>query len=262
MTEAVAILNLTPDSFSDGGKIKKAGLQKTIEKNLEAGIKFFDVGAESTRPGATLIDSKEELKRLKDVFLLVKKYRNRATFSIDSRNPETIEKALDSGFSWVNDVSGFKNKKNFLLAKKYKAKVVLVHSLTVPADQKITIDNKKNVIKELIVFAEKKLKEFKEIGINRKDVIFDPGIGFGKTKGQSLRIIKEVEQFSKLSTKILIGHSRKSFLTLFTDANPEERDIETLAVSSYLTNKKVDFLRVHDAISNHKVIKVTQKLFG
>lgn len=260
MTKLVGILNITPDSFSDGGEFFSPNEAiSRAKKMVEEGASIIDIGAESTRPGAKLLSHEEEWERLHQIIHLIRKELPDITLSLDTRHVETLEKSLEYGINWINDVSGFSDYKMLPLLQSHKnLKLVLMHSMSVPADPQITINS--DPVREVLEWAQKKMEWLQKNYIDRERIIFDPGIGFGKTKGQSLELIKNMSQFNKLKTKIMVGHSRKSFLTLFTNKPAEDRDIETIAVTAYLTLLNIDFLRVHDVAKNMQVVKVMQGL--
>lgn len=260
MTSIVGILNITPDSFSDGGDYlsPEAAAEKSIEM-VKDGAAVIDVGAESTRPGAIAISPDEEWKRLYPVIDLLRNCDLNAWISIDTRHPENAVKAIHTGVDWINDVSGFTSKKMIDAVADNAVNIVVMHNMGIPADKNKTIPNDQDPVDYICHWADNKLKELELSGIDRERIIFDPGIGFGKTPEQSYEIIKDVKAFKKLNTRIMIGHSRKSFLSLVTDKEAKNRDTETAAFSSYLAANTVDYLRVHNVKANMKAInnKVT-----
>lgn len=256
MTKIQAVLNLTPDSFSDGGKYPSIDqIKYHIEDLIEDGVDIIDIGAESTRPNARTLSLEEEWERLEPTLSLIKNYNNNTKFSLDSRNPETQQKALDYGIDIINDVTGFKSQE-MISAGIRSEKIIFMHSLTVPADKNIVISENEDVIKLLKNWAHEKIYQLEKSGIDKSKMIFDPGIGFGKNSAQSWNIIKHIDEFKSLDIEILVGHSEKSFLSLFTDLEAGERNIETLAVSAMLTLKNIDYIRVHDVKSHRRLLNV------
>jgi len=247
MTEIMGILNLTPDSFSgDGleGAVKNALHQ--ISRMIEEGASIIDIGAESTRPGAEILTPAEEWDRLAPVLENLGDRVHAAVFSVDTRHAETAWRALALGVQIINDVSGGADPAMTALIKDYDAALVLMHSLTIPADPAVTIPTDASAVEVLLGWAKEKIGALEKQGITREQIIFDPGIGFGKTLTQSWDIIRNIAKFKPLGVPLLIGHSRKSFLCLFGEKPASERDLETLAVSRYLLTQEVDYLRVHD----------------
>jgi dihydropteroate synthase len=260
----IGILNITPDSFSDGGEnfnIDKALLK--IGEMIDAGVNIIDIGAESTRPSATRLSPQEEWHRLRELLTQIQPLLkdSNITISIDSYHYQTTEKAIELGVGIINDVSGCNNQMMSLIAKT-NVKIVLMHSLGVPVDPNIVIDEHQDAITVIKKWANDKIIEMENKGINKENIIFDPGIGFGKTKHQSLHLIKNIEQFRDLGLAILVGHSRKSFMSAFTKLPASQRDIETYAISIYLAQKKVDYIRVHDVSGNIRAINAACYLFN
>lgn len=247
-TKIVAILNVTPDSFSDpdASQPRDCFLYRAAQL-IEAGADIIDVGAESTRPKANPVSPEEEWRRLEVLPELISIcHRADKAISLDTRHAETAAKAIALGVDWINDVSG--GEAAMLEAVKDSgATLVIMHSLTIPADANETLPESADAVEEVRRWAEGKLEQLARMGIERERIILDPGIGFGKTKLQSLELIMRMEQLQTLGMPLLAGHSRKSFLTLFTDAPAAQRDDVTLALSSILIKKNIDFLRVHDA---------------
>ena len=246
------IINITPDSFSDGGKnFTEPEALKTAEEMLNNGAYALDLGAESTRPNAKSITANEEIERLK--ILLPKLVKENILTSVDTRNFETAKWALNEGAKIINDVSGFKNPNMPLLLKEFNATGIFMHSLTVPTLPSVVMESQNfSMIQEIINFANKTLHECLEIGVKKEQLIFDCGIGFGKTAEQSIFLIQNIEAFKVTDLPIFVGHSRKSFLKTafkerFLESEPSlyEKDLMT-NIFSALMFEKVDFLRVHN----------------
>lgn len=255
------ILNVTPDSFSDGGKFNSVeSAYKKLESLASEGADIIDIGAESTRPDAKTLSPDEEWQRLKPVLEIIKKENVKTPISIDSRNHETLAKALDCGISYVNDVSGLQDEKIISLIKKYDVKAIFMHSLTIPADKNINIPENEDAVPLLKIWAKNKIENLIKSGVKGKALIFDPGIGFSKTAKQSFEIIKRISEFNDLNIPILVGHSEKSFLSLFTDKPAGERNIETNVITSYLASKNVDYIRVHNVSEAKRAIKISSEL--
>lgn len=241
------IINITNNSFSNDG-ITNFELFKEkfelFEKNL---IPI----AESTKPDANLLTQQEELLRLEPIFEYVQNKKFdliKPLISIDTYHPETAELAIKSGFDIINDVSGLSNPKMLDLAKNNKnIKFVFMHNYGLPANRKI--NENINIIEEIETWISKKIEIFKDYNIAKEQLIFDPGIGFGKTTSQNLQILQNLKSFHKYGFKILVGHSRKSFLKMFSNKKAEERDFETMSMSMGIA-KDVDILRIHTPIQH------------
>lgn len=256
MTQLIGILNLTPDSFSgDGLRHSATDAVRHMDQLIHDGAWGIDIGAESTRPGATLLSCEEEWKRFKPVMDAVKERAGKVRFSIDTRHVETAERFLNhigkhnASSIWINDVSGGADKRLYDLAERYGAGLIVMHSLTVPADPKITLPADTDAVETICQWAAETIMKL------GRNIIIDPGIGFGKTAQQSLEILIRIARVQSLGTPVLIGHSRKSFLSLFTDRKASERDPETLFFSGYLARQEVDYLRVHDVKNHTEMLK-------
>ncbi len=253
MTKLVGILNLTPDSFSDGGRYidVKAAVKRFAEME-EQGAYMIDIGAQSTRPGAAMITAEDEWRCIKPVLQEVKNLN--AKISIDSFHPQTIAQALEYGIYAINDVTGFVSDDMVKLAATSGAKAIFMHSLSVPADKNIVLEEGVDVIEVLNNWLVEKRQKLATAGIQESNMIFDPGIGFGKTSQQSLDIVMNADSFSQHGVEVLLGHSEKSFLSLFTEKPAGQRGVETRIFSYMLAQKGVNYLRVHDVKGNKEAI--------
>ena len=248
------IINITPDSFSDGGKWSdKKDLKEQMMKNKDHFIQWVDAGGYSTRPQAKDVSPEEEWNRIQPVFKIFNWHSSKfMKLSIDTFRAEVAQKALQSGASMINDVSGLKDSNMLSVLKNSDCNYVLMHSLTVPADKKVTLPLNQNPIFEIQNWLEEKLDQFEQNKINLDRIIFDPGIGFGKTSEQSLQIIQNIEELMKYPIRLLVGHSRKSFMSLFSKYEALDRDVESVAISIQLAQKGVDILRVHNAVKHSR----------
>lgn len=245
----MAIINLTPDSFSDGGLFTDQKIFVNTLLNYEkTGINIIDLGAESTRPGATSLSADEELTRLKpflkQFFRLYEKKKIKPLMSVDTRHIKTADFCLNLGVDIINDVSGLNSPDMISLLKDSKSAYVLTHSLDVPVKPKNVLNG--DPLPVLHNWLEKKLEIFEKNNISLDRIFFDPGIGFGKTELQSLRILKNLKSFEDCPVRLLISHSRKSFMKHFSPQDAELRDLETLGISLQLIHQGVDVLRVHN----------------
>ena len=238
-TLVMGILNVTPDSFSDGGKYFSADAATAQAAQLiEYGADILDIGAESTRPGATPIGADEEFARLEKVLPAIKNFG--APISIDTSKPEVAEKALELGGDMINDVHGFEDSRMIDVAKKFNAPVIAVHNEKC-SDGDIIGDVKKFFGRTL---ANCKAKDF-----DTNKIIFDPGIGFGKTFEEDLEIIRRLDELKTLDGQeilLMIGASRKSFIGRVTGFKLDERDEATGALCVCAICKGVDMVRVHN----------------
>lgn len=247
----MGIVNLTPDSFSDGRMHEStASIEATIRRMDSLGVQYIDLGAESTRPGATLVSTEEEWRRLEPALTFWRSHFEgvslRTKLSIDTTKAKIAERALFYGVDCINDVSGLSDPEMLPLLKEHDCDFVLMHSLSVPADQSVTFRDEVDPIAELKQWLQQKLEMLDHHKIRLERVIFDPGIGFGKTPKQAAQILERIDEFKELPIRILVGHSRKSFLQM---GEKHLRDQATLSWSLKLA-RNVDVLRVHDVESH------------
>lgn len=248
------IVNATPDSFSGDGLLNGQESSR-VPENPQAN--FIDLGAESTRPKANFVHPAEEWSRLAP-FIEMQNLNStfRPKVSIDTRNPETAIRALRAGVDVINDVSGVANPEMLSALVESNCDIVVMHNLGIPADPRTTLAEE-DPISSVLDFLSRKIDTLETAGIAKSRVIVDPGIGFGKTPAQSWRLLQNVEEFFQLETRILYGHSRKSFLKTITTNEAEARDVHSLVVSNALSKKFVDVIRVHN-IEIHQAAEEAQ----
>ena len=252
-TQIMGILNLTPDSFSDGRNITPEAACEAFLRLVEEGAEIVDIGAESTRPGATPVSAEEEWERLRAPLETMVSHpdRSRVQLSIDTRHASTAARVLDYGIEIINDVSGLHDEAMRRVLARASCEVVVMHSLTIPADPSVTLPADADPVATLQAWKEQRERSLAAAGIDPVRIIFDPGIGFGKTAAQSLDLLARMSELVDGGGRWLIGHSRKSFLrTVGAAENPIARDPETLAFSRRLMDIPVDILRVHDVASH------------
>jgi dihydropteroate synthase len=263
-SKLVGILNITPDSFSDGGAYNEADTAaKQLDLMLSANPDVIDIGAISTRPKTILPSVEEEIARFEKILPGIIPILNKSSIpiSIDSYNYQTILYLLDKiPVAWINDQSGCIDSRIIDLVREKQLKLVLMHQLNIPADPNKTIPVNLDVTLIVIEWLKNKAHELGEQGLKPDQIILDPGIGFGKTSTQSWKLIKDAILFTKLGYPVMYGHSRKSFLNNVTDRDFSQRDPETAMISAYLANSGVDYLRIHDIDSNAKAIKLSKCL--
>lgn len=246
-TKIVGILNVTPDSFSDGGLYNEpqAAIKKLVEL-FEDGADMVDIGAESTRPNSIPVSSEEQIKRLRPVLEFIQKeFKGKLPISVDTRSSDVADFALNLGVNIINDVSGAEYDPKILnVVSKYNAGIILQHSKGTPNSEPVYT----NLIDEIFSDLKNKIDYAKEAGIN--NIIIDPGIGFGKSRLDNLKILDSIDDFYGLNCPVMIGISRKRILGVPT-SEISLKDALTLAYSYPLIEKKVDFLRVHN-VKMHK----------
>lgn len=257
-SQLVGILNVTPDSFSDGGKYSAvdAALKK-IEQLVLDGAEIIDIGAEATGPQAIPITAEQEWQRLEPVLSAF--YNSKINLlapkiSIDTYHPETMEKACRFPIAWINDISGGNNPFAQTIMAKQSCDFVVMHNLGIHVNQQ-TLPLTENPVTAVYDWAKNKIQQLENAGITRERIIIDVGIGYSKTAEQSLALLTHGQVFCDLGVRLLIGHSRKSFLKLFTNKPANERDLETISLSLSLNKKGIDYLRVHDVKSHAEAFK-------
>lgn len=252
-TYVMGILNVTPDSFSDGGTHNDTDSALChAEKMIKEGADIIDVGGESTRPGHIQIGDEEEIRRVVPVIEGLKKEFD-IPVSIDTYKSAVAEAALDSGADLLNDIWGLKYDDNIAgIAAKYDVAVCLMHNHDTTEYENFVQD----VIKDL----KQSIEIAKQAGIKEDNLILDPGVGFGKTYEQNLMIMNHLEEIVKLGYPVLLGTSRKSVIGLTLDLPVEEREEGTLATSVLGAMKGCDFVRVHDVEKNVRALKMIDRI--
>ena len=257
----MGILNMTPDSFSDGGKFnerKKAFNQ--ISKMIKSGANIIDIGGESTRPGSKIIPSKIEWQRVAGVFKKFKKKFPKTLLSIDTRKSLVVKNAIKNKVDIINDVSCFKFDREIFKVIQNKNLWKIIHHMQ-GTPQTMQINPKyKHVLLDIYDFFENKIKYLKKIGIKHSNIIVDPGIGFGKNLKHNINLISNISIFHSLGFPILVGNSKKKFIKEISGKNDTKNRIGgTVASSIYLMMQGVQILRVHDVnvlIQGSKVFKI------
>lgn len=252
-TYIMGILNLTPDSFSDGGKWNSidSALHHTDEM-LSDGASIIDIGGESTRPGYTKISDAEEIERTVPVIEEIRK-RFDVPISIDTYKSAVADAALAAGADMVNDIWGFKyDNKIAYVCKKYNAACCLMHN-RINAQYNNFYTDVLEDLRESIALA-------KAVGIEDDKICVDPGIGFAKNLEQNLMMTQNVDILHELGYPILLGTSRKSMIGLTLDLDKNNRMEGTLATSVVAVQKGCLFVRVHDVKENYRAVKMTKKL--
>ena len=261
-TFLMGVLNITPDSFSDGGKYFDSAviLNKVVEDALlmqKAGADFIDVGGESTRPGAQKVSIAEELERVVPVVNALSRKLS-IPISIDTYKSEVADECLKEGACIVNDISGFRFDKDIAgITARHNASCVLMHIKGTPENmQKDPVYD--DVVMEVLEYLRTSADIAKEAGVSQ--IIVDPGIGFGKTLEHNLELVRNVGVLKELGYPVLIGLSRKSFIDKIFPTPVDERIFGTISASTVAINYGADILRVHDVSENFKAVKIADKL--
>ena len=254
-TYVMGILNVTPDSFSDGGTHNTIDTAlKHTEKMINEGADIIDVGGESTRPGYTLISDDEEISRVVPVIEKIKDNFD-IPISVDTYKSAVPEAAAKAGTDLINDIWGFKyDEKVAEITAKYNLACCLMHN------RKEAVYN--NFIEDVLSDLQESISIAEKHGVNKDKIVLDPGVGFAKTYEQNLEIINRLEELHKLNCPILLGTSRKSVIALTLDLPVNERVEGTIATTVIGVIKNSLFVRVHDVKENKRAILMTEKILG
>jgi dihydropteroate synthase len=255
----MGVLNLTPDSFSDGGKFnnKNRGAKHAVEM-FESGANIIDVGGESTRPGSKAINTKLEWDR---ICKTLKSICKKIPISLDTRKSEIMKRGINEGVKIINDVSGLSyDSETVKVLKKNRIPFVIQHSKGTPENMQ-NKPNYKNELLDIYDFFEEKINFLRSIGIKHNNIIIDPGIGFGKNLKHNMNLITDISIYHTLGFPILVGNSRKKFIKEISEKNDTKKRIGgTVASSIYLMMQGVHILRIHDINELIQGIKVFKKL--
>jgi dihydropteroate synthase len=262
----MGVLNVTPDSFSDGGRYdsRDRAVQHGLDMIAE-GARIIDVGGESTRPYADPVSQEKEIERVIPVIKeLAKRLRNEGSntiISIDSQKPEVVGKALEAGAGMVNDINGLRAGGMGEITADAEVPIVLMHMVGTPGDMQMD-PTYKEVISEISEFLEERKRFAMELGIKRERIVLDPGIGFGKTTEHNLEIMNRLGEFRKIGQPILIGTSNKSFIGNTLNLPVEDRLEGTLATVAISVWNGASIIRVHDVRSARRVCDMTVAMMG
>ena len=262
-TSIMGVINLTPDSFSDGGDLNTSKkVLDQVNHFLNNGVDIIDLGAQSTRPGAIEVGSKIEIKRLIPYLKLIRSEYPEILISIDTFNSDVAHEALLNGANWINDITGGRRDKEILnVVSEFNCPFVITHSRGNSQNMN-ELSKYENVLNEVKFSLENLIKNALEKNISRKNIIVDPGIGFSKNIIHNLEILRNLDEFKKWNLPILIGSSRKRFIgEILNEKNPKERDIGTLAISCLCSQFNIDIVRVHNVKLNYQILKVADKIY-
>ena len=254
-TYIMGILNVTPDSFSDGGNFNNIDAAiKHAKEMIEDGVDIIDIGGESTRPGHKYVEADEEIQRVTPVIKELKKEIN-VPISIDTYKSKVAEEALKLGVEMINDVWGLKRDKDMAkVVAKYDAHVCIMHNQDGTDYNEDIMESIKKSLNESISIALK-------AGVKKNKIVLDPGIGFGKTFEQNLEVLKRLDELNDLGYPILLGTSRKSVIGNVLNVEPKERLEGTIATTVLGIRDGVDIVRVHDVKENLKAAKMADAIY-
>jgi len=259
----MGILNLTPDSFSDGGdffNLEAALVQ--VEKFINYGVDVIDIGAQSTRPGAVEVGSAIEIERLIPTLKEVRKRFPNIIISVDTFNSDVALKALLNGANWINDVTGGRRDEGIYgVVSKFDCPFVITHSKgnSQNMNDLIYYDN---LIEDIVDGLKSLIEKAISNGVNMNKIILDPGLGFAKNTHQNILVLQNLKEFKKLGYPLLIGASRKRFIgDVLNISNPKDRDIGSLAISCLCSQFNIEIIRVHNVELNYQIIKMADKIY-
>lgn len=255
-TKIMGILNVTPDSFYDKGKFYT--LEQAIAEGIrmiDQGADIIDIGGESTRPGADPVSEEEELNRVLPVIKALRE-QSKTPLSIDTLKPAVARAAMNAGATLISDVFGFRDPEMVKVAADTNAKACVVHMLGNPKTMQKNPVYKHGVIQEIKQWLQERVDQLEASGILKENIILDPGIGFGKTVDDNYQILHNLQEFKSMGFPVLIGLSRKSFMTKVLGKPPAELLAPTIAMSTITMMENVDYIRVHDVQEHSDVLKL------
>lgn len=254
-TYIMGILNVTPDSFSDGGDFTNVDIAvKHAKDMIEEGADIIDLGGESTRPGHKFVSADEEIKRIVPVIKKLKE-EIKVPISIDTYKAEVAEEVLKLGVDMINDVWGLKYDENMAeVIGRYDAHVCIMHNQD-------GTDYDKDIMIAIKEFLQNSIEKALKAGVKKEKIVLDPGIGFGKTFEQNIEVLHRLGELQDLGYPVLLGTSRKSVLGKIVDVPPKERVAPTVATTVLGIRDGVDIVRVHDVKENLQAAMVADKIY-
>jgi dihydropteroate synthase len=261
-TKLMGILNVTPDSFYEKSRTFTSFSAIKRGQLIEAeGADIIDIGGFSSRPGSLPVDEQEELQRIIPVIRALKN-EVKIPLSVDTMNPVVAAKAIDAGCTYINDISGFKHPEMRKVAKNSSGPLILMHMQGQPLTMQQNPNYPEGIIPHLKNWFEAQVELLLKEGIANNRIILDPGIGFGKTLEHNIEIIKSLDILKSIGFPLLVGLSRKSFMTKILGKPNDELLYATLGLNAILTLAKVDIIRVHDVKEHRDIIDIIHANFG
>ena len=260
-TQVMGIINANDDSFFEGSRFKEEDAISKIKQMLLDGASIIDVGAVSSRPDAEKVSEVVEQARMKTIVDTIKyeKLYEQAIFSVDSYTPSVVEYALKSGFTLINDITGASDEAIIKLAVKYNAKLCIMHMQGMPQTMQKN-PSYEDVMVEVSEFFEERIAKCEALGLERKNIILDVGIGFGKTLEHNLTLIKNMAHFKVFGCEVLVGASRKSMIDKIISTPVEERLAGTLVLHLKAVENGASIVRCHDVKEHKQALAVYEKL--
>ncbi len=256
----MGVINVTPDSFSDGGKFLKTEFAVSHALELiKQGADIIDIGGESTRPGADVVSVNEEINRVVPVISQLRNLDSKITISIDTSKALVMRAAINAGANFINDVNALQNIGCLETAAQSNLHVCLMHKQGQPKTMQKNPEYE-DILTDVMEFFEQRIENCKQANIQDKNIILDPGIGFGKTLEHNLALLKNIKQLKSLGYPILIGVSRKTMIGQILNSEVDDRLYGSLAIAQFAYMQGAEYLRVHDVKATADVLKITQKL--
>ncbi len=258
----MGVINVTPDSFSDGGKFLSHdnAVNQALDL-IQQGADIIDIGGESTRPGADKVSIEEEINRTVPVISAIRKLHPAVTISIDTSKSQVMQAAIRAGANFINDVNALQSEGCIEIVAESQLPVCLMHKKGQPKSMQNNPEYG-DVLTEVKDFFKARLDNCLSAGIKPENIVLDPGIGFGKTLAHNLALLKNIKQLKSLGYPILIGVSRKSMIGEILNEGVNNRLYGSLAIAQFAYEQGAEYLRVHDVKATSDVLKVTQALIS
>jgi len=260
-TQIMGVINANDDSFFEGSRFQKEDAIIQIKQMIADGAHIIDIGAVSSRPNAETVSELVEVERMQPICdaIASEKLHEQATFSVDSYTPSVVEYALKSGFTLINDIRGASDEAIIKLAVKYDAKLCIMHMQGTPQTMQKN-PNYDDVMVEVSQFFEERIAKCAALGLERKNIIIDVGIGFGKTLEHNITLIKNMAHFQVFGCEVLVGASRKSMIDKIISSTAEERLPGTLAIHLKAVENGASIVRCHDVKEHMQALAVVEVL--
>lgn len=258
--KVMGVLNVTPDSFSDGGQFNhiESAMQQVDSMILER-VDWIDVGGESTRPGAAVVTTDEEISRVVPIIQAIKKQYPEQNISIDTSKPEVMEAAIMAGATMINDVNALQAEDAIEVAVKHGVMVCLMHKQGTPQDMQDSPEYE-DVVQQVLDFFDERVETCLSYGMDADRIILDPGIGFGKTLEHNIELLRNTSTIKQMGLPVMIGVSRKSMFQDLLNRPVEHRLAGSLAVAQFTYLQGADYFRVHDVAETMDALNICHAL--
>jgi len=258
-TKLMGILNVTPDSFFDQGKFFQ--VENAVDRAMQMiqeGVDIIDIGGESTRPGSDAVNEKDELDRVIPTINSIRS-KSDVAISIDTMKPRVAAEAIKAGATMINDVGGFRDQAMIDVAVEANVPICVMHMKGTPKTMQLDPHYEEGIVLHLIRWFDERMNSLIKAGIKEKNIILDPGIGFGKTVDDNLQIIHNLPKFKAIGYPLLLGASRKCFMSKILNQTTAQLLAPTVAINTLAVLSHVDIIRVHDVKEHRMVIDLLDK---